>query len=41
VPAVNAGHKDETLAVLEARKTEMTASQLTRLNRVMRQLAAR
>lgn len=41
LPAVDAGHKDEYLAVLEARKPEMTASQLVRLNKVTRRLAAR
>jgi hypothetical protein len=41
LPAVDAGHQDEYLAVLEARKPEMTASQLVRLNKVTRRLAAR
>jgi hypothetical protein len=41
LPAVDAGRKDEYLAVLEARKPEMTASQLVRLSKVTRRLAGR
>jgi hypothetical protein len=40
LPAVDAGRKDEYLAVLEARKPELTASQLVRLNKIMRRVAA-
>jgi hypothetical protein len=40
LPAVDADHQDEYLAVLVARKPEMTASQLVRLNKVTRRLAA-
>jgi hypothetical protein len=40
LPTVDADHQNEYLAVLEARKPEMTASQLVRLNKVTRRLAA-
>ena len=39
--AVDARHKDEFLSVLEARRAEMTPSQLVRLRRITKQLEAR
>jgi hypothetical protein len=40
LPAVNATHREEFLALLESRKAELTASQLLRLEKVARRLKA-
>ena len=40
LPAIDAQNKQQILAVLETRKTEMTNSQLTRLKKVVKQIQA-